>query len=77
MRQYRVMTKTPDTDYTILEPGVHTALFNLKDVQDAIEFINSRKHVEMVGIRIGGRVYTIVVVTSSDTLLDNHIELDA
>lgn len=76
MRQYRIITQTPDTEQSLIEPGVHKALYNMDVIKESVKFITTHKYVEMIGIRIDARLYSIVV-THADELLDNHFELDA
>lgn len=74
MRMYRVITWTPDTKQQILEPGVHAALYNIPEIRDCVAFIEEQSHVEMIGIRISTRVYSIVVI-DADELQPGHFQL--
>ncbi|MHA2135964.1 MAG: hypothetical protein ACW99J_19060 [Candidatus Thorarchaeota archaeon] len=74
MRQYRIVTSTPETEPTTLEPGTHAALYNIPEIRTAIAFVRENQRMEFVGIRIDARRYSIVV-TYADALLDNHFEL--
>lgn len=74
MRMYRVVTKTPDTEQQILEPGIHAALYNIPEVRDCVAFIEQQPHVEMIGIRISARYYSIVVI-DADELQPGHFQL--
>lgn len=74
MRQYRVLTKTPETNWVQLEPNVHGGLYNIPEIRSAIEYLKSAISVEMIGIRINSRVYTIIV-THEDELQPNQFEL--
>jgi hypothetical protein len=74
IRQYRIITKTPTTDQVMLEPITHSALYNIPEVRTAVEFVEANKNVEMIGIRIDARFYSIVVVYD-DELKDGHFQL--
>jgi len=71
MRQLRIITKTPETEQVQLEPGVHASLYNIPEVRSAREYIEANPKVEMVGIRIGARYYSLVVV-HNDELSPGH-----
>ena len=74
IRQYRIVTKTPQTKEQMLEPGVHAALYNIPEVRRAVEFVSENEFAEMVGVRISSRFYGIIVVFA-DTILDSHFEI--
>lgn len=71
IRQYRLITKTPDTEPQQLEPITHAALYNIPEVRESIEFCKTHTSIEMVGIRLGARFYSVVVVYA-DSLLEGH-----
>jgi hypothetical protein len=75
MRQLRIITKTPDTEQVMLEPGVHGALYNIPEVREARDVIEKNPAIEMLGIRIGARYYSLVV-SHEDTLQPQHFQLD-
>jgi hypothetical protein len=74
MRQYKIVTSTPETEPAVLEPGAHAALYNIPEIRTAVAFVRENQRMEFVGIRIDARRYS-VVVTHDDELLDNHFEL--
>lgn len=73
IRQYKIITKTPDSDPVTLEPTVHASLYNIPEVRAAIEFARTNKKAELIGMRIDARFYS-VVVTYADSLQPNHFE---
>jgi hypothetical protein len=75
IRQYRIITKTPTTEFQQLEPMVHAALYNIPEVRTAIEFCQLHDNVEMVGLRLNTRLYSIVVIYA-DKLLENHFSFN-
>lgn len=74
IRQYRIVTKTPDTDETMLQPGVHATLYNIPEIRDSVEFLEKQPHVEMIGVRIGPRFYGIVVIHDKE-VRPHHFQL--
>ena len=75
MRQLRIITKTPDTEQKQLEPGVHGALYNLPEIRSAQDYIQDNEAVEMVGIRIGARYYSLVV-SWEDELQEGRFKIE-
>lgn len=74
MRQIRIITKTPSTDQTQLQPGVHGTLYNIPEVRAARVIIAENESIEMLGIRIGARFYSLVVI-HADELQEGHFEI--
>lgn len=74
IRQYCILTRTPDTQPAILEPGLHASLYNIPEIRSAIDYVKENEHVEMVGIRIATRIYTVAVVYD-EKLKPSHFEL--
>jgi hypothetical protein len=74
VRQYRIVTKTHDTEEQMLTPGVHAGLYNIPEIRDSVLFLEQQPNVEMIGIRISTRFYGIVVVYDSEPL-PNHFTL--
>lgn len=74
MRQYRIITKTPDSEEQLLQPGVHATLYNIPEIRNAVEFIEANQATEMIGIRLGARFYGIVVIVA-DELKEGHFQL--
>jgi len=74
MRQYRIVTKTPDSKEQLLRPTVHASLYNIPEIRSAVEYLDQSPHVEMIGIRMGVRFYGIVMVEAED-LKDDHFQL--
>ena len=74
LRQYRIVTKTPESDEQMLQPGVHAALYNIPEVRDCVTFLETQPHVEMIGIRLGSRFYGIVVIHAPE-LQEHHFQV--
>ncbi len=74
IRQYRIVTKTPDSKETMLQPGVHAALYNIPEIRDCVVFLETQPHVEMIGIRLNIRFYGIVVIQAPE-LQAHHFQL--
>ena len=77
IRQYRIVTKTPTDDNqegTMLQPGVHAALYNIPEIREAVAWLETQQHVEMIGIRIGPRFYGIVVIRDKEVRA-HHFQL--
>jgi len=75
MRQYRIITKTPTVKQVILRPGMDSSQYNIPEVRDAVDYLKSQPHVEMIGIRIGAKYFSLVVV-HNDELQPDHFRLD-
>ncbi len=75
IRQYRIVTKTPETTQQILMPGIHKALYMIPSVQEAVRFVKKHPFVEMVGIRMAARFYSVVVFAGT-TLEDTSFPLE-
>lgn len=76
IRQYRIVSKTPDTDPVTLQPIVHAALYNIPEVRAAIVFAQTNLTAELIGMRINARFYSVVVVYAEE-LLENHFEFSS
>lgn len=75
MRQYRISTKAPqDTEETVLEPGVHGALYNIPEIRDSVAFLENQPNIGFIGITISTRLYGITVI-DADELKPNHFQL--
>lgn len=75
MRQYRIITKTPESDPVMLEPVTHAALYNIPEVREAVSWIAEHDSVEMVGVRVRARFYSIVV-SYEEELQEGHFKFD-
>ncbi len=73
MRQYRIITKTTNTDEARLEPMIHAGLYNIPEIRTAVDFAHDNPSIGMIGILIGTRLYSVVVV-DADYLLPDHFE---
>lgn len=74
IRQYRLLTKTHLDDEAIqLRPTIHADLYNIPEVRSAVDYVKENPEVEMVGIRIDTRFYSVVVVYNEE-VLEDHFE---
>ena len=56
------------------EPGTHAGLYNIPEVRTAVNFIKDNPNVEVIGVRIDTRIFSVIVVYA-DELLPSHFEI--
>lgn len=60
-RQYYLFTKTPSSEWSQLTPGADSDLYDWPEVWSAVEYLQSQQCAEGVAIRIGTRMFNVVV----------------
>ena len=82
MRKCVIHTRVVQEDNSLsppvlLEPFVHSALYDIPAIRAARQFLLDNEQAELVGVRNGTRCYTITVITDNQAELSNHaLELD-
>jgi hypothetical protein len=46
MRQYRILYRRPETDWTQLEPHIHSRVYDRPEINASIEHMRANYHVE-------------------------------
>ena len=77
MRKCVIHTRVVKEDNSLsppvmLEPFVHSALYEIPSIKAARQFLSENDQAEMVAIRVGTRCYTITVITDEQAGLGSH-----
>ena len=60
MRQYRILYCRPDTDWTQLEPHIHSRVYDRPEINASIEHMRANFHVEGMAVRLETELFNIV-----------------
>jgi hypothetical protein len=74
MRQYTIVTSTPDSPKVVLKPIIMAGMYNIPEVRAAVKVLEENATIEFIGVRLGVRFYGLAV-TTADELKENHFKL--
>ena len=60
MRQYRILYRRPETDWTQLEPHIHSRVYDRPEINASIEHMRANFHVEGMAVRLGTELFNLL-----------------